>query len=260
MTEHEALKSLSNEVSGLLGMPGLREAIGNTNLAVLRDRLENAQAALAAAPAVGGERLWCSACGTVTRDMLCDCNRWPDGHEMKREPHFVNYADTMQETAHEQAQQIAKLEAQLAATPASPLRGRDLPKPETMLTYASILEKPQYAIHNGVKYALATGEVVDAACTALRHCAALASPPEHPAADQEWRSIDTIPQDRPIDGWHKVWKCPVTIAYRVDRSAWVEKTLTTEWPIEAFTHWRETSTAPDKDQDSSALMPPRTET
>jgi len=47
---------------------------------------------LHATPAVGGERLWCSACGTVTRDMRCDCNRWPDGHEMKREPHFVNYA------------------------------------------------------------------------------------------------------------------------------------------------------------------------
>ena len=55
------------------------------------------------------ERLWCSACGTVTRDMLCDCNRWPDGHEMKREPHFVNYADVMQETAREQAQQIDAL-------------------------------------------------------------------------------------------------------------------------------------------------------
>ena len=55
------------------------------------------------------ERLWCSACGTVTRDMRCDCNRWPDGHEMKREPHFVNYADAMQETAREQAQQIDAL-------------------------------------------------------------------------------------------------------------------------------------------------------
>jgi len=57
----------------------------------------------------GTERLWCRACGTVTRDMRCDCNRWPDGHEMKREPHFVNYADAMQEAAHEQAQQIDAL-------------------------------------------------------------------------------------------------------------------------------------------------------
>ena len=53
MTEREALKSLANEVSGILGMPGLREAIGNTNVAVLKDRLENARAALAVTPADG---------------------------------------------------------------------------------------------------------------------------------------------------------------------------------------------------------------
>ncbi|SRR6266700_4032792 len=41
------------------------------------------------------ERLWCTACGTVTRDMICDCNRWPDGHEMKREPHFITYEGKM---------------------------------------------------------------------------------------------------------------------------------------------------------------------
>ncbi len=253
MTEHEALKSLSNEVSGLLGMPGLREAIGNTNLAVLRDRLENAQAALAAAPAVGGERLWCSACGTVTRDMLCDCNRWPDGHEMKREPHFVNYADTMQETAHEQAQQIAKLEAQLAATPASPLRGRE----PVAWRWRTLPKFSEDAADRQWQLTPTAPNFINPHHHEVEPL--FASPPEQPAADQEWRSIDTIPQDRPIDGWHKVWKCPVTIAYRVDRSAWVEKTLTTEWPIEAFTHWRETSTAPDKNPDSSALMPPRTD-
>lgn len=66
-------------------------------------------------------------------------------------------------------------------------------------------------------------------------------------AQTVWQPIDTIPQDRPIDGWHSIWKCPVTVSYRswVDRSAWVEKTMTTEWPIEAFTHWRETSEAPE---------------
>jgi hypothetical protein len=46
----------------------------------------------------------------------------------------------------------------------------DLPTPETMLTYASILEKPQYDKF-GVR--LATGEIVEAACAALRVCAAL---------------------------------------------------------------------------------------
>ena len=62
------------------------------------------------------ERLWCTACGTVTRDMLCDCdcNRWPDGHDLKLEPNFVNYADAMQETAHKQAQQIEVLVKSLA--------------------------------------------------------------------------------------------------------------------------------------------------
>jgi LmbE family N-acetylglucosaminyl deacetylase len=53
------------------------------------------------------ERLWCTACGTVTRDQTCDCNRWQN--EMSREPQFVNYADAMQETAHEQSQQIDAL-------------------------------------------------------------------------------------------------------------------------------------------------------
>lgn len=38
--------------------------------------------------------MWCSACGTVTSDGICDCNRWPVGHEMRREPHFVPYDET----------------------------------------------------------------------------------------------------------------------------------------------------------------------
>lgn len=52
-----------------------------------------------------------------------------------------------------------------------------LPKPETMLAYASILEKQQYVVKNGVKFPIATGEIVEAACAALRHCAALRSSP-----------------------------------------------------------------------------------
>lgn len=60
----------------------------------------------------------------------------------------------------------------------NPLR-EALPKPETMLTYASMLEKPQYHVDavTGAKFRLATGEVVEAACAALRYCAALASEP-----------------------------------------------------------------------------------
>jgi hypothetical protein len=49
-----------------------------------------------------------------------------------------------------------------------------LPKPETMLAYASILEKPQYWIDpRGRKCLLATGEIIEAACAALRYCAEL---------------------------------------------------------------------------------------
>ena len=47
------------------------------------------------------ERMLCLDCGTVTSDMLCDCNRWPDGHEMKREPNFVNYTDSLQQDLQE---------------------------------------------------------------------------------------------------------------------------------------------------------------
>ena len=47
----------------------------------------------------------------------------------------------------------------------------ELPSPETMLTYASILEKQQYVVKDNVKYPIATGEIVEAACAALRVCA-----------------------------------------------------------------------------------------
>ena len=50
-----------------------------------------------------------------------------------------------------------------------------LPSPETMLAYASILEKPQYDPRG---FKLATGEIIEAACAALRYCAALK--PEKP--------------------------------------------------------------------------------
>lgn len=55
------------------------------------------------------ERLWCLACGTVTRDQRCDCNRYGADHEMYRKPNFVNFADEMRKTAVEQAAQIDAL-------------------------------------------------------------------------------------------------------------------------------------------------------
>lgn len=60
------------------------------------------------------ERMWCTACGTVTRDFICDCNTYGVGHEMYREPNLVNYADAMQEAAHEQSQRVSVLEEALA--------------------------------------------------------------------------------------------------------------------------------------------------
>lgn len=47
----------------------------------------------------------------------------------------------------------------------------ELPAPETMLPYASILEKPKYEVRDGKRIQLATGEIVEAACAALRICA-----------------------------------------------------------------------------------------
>jgi hypothetical protein len=57
------------------------------------------------------ERLWCTACGTVTRSNICDCNNWPEGHEMRREPNFVNYADQNLKSAKQLADRIDELEA-----------------------------------------------------------------------------------------------------------------------------------------------------
>lgn len=49
-----------------------------------------------------------------------------------------------------------------------------LPAPDTMLAYASILEKPRYYVHtDGIKYRYPDSEVLRAAAAALRHCAAL---------------------------------------------------------------------------------------
>lgn len=58
----------------------------------------------------------------------------------------------------------------------------------------------------------------------------------------QWRDITTAPKDGTIISlWHKVWKCSVAARYLKGRSSgckWVEATLTTEWPDDAFTHWQ----------------------
>lgn len=68
-----------------------------------------------------------------------------------------------------------------------------LPSPETMLTYASILEKPQYWVDpRGRKWLLATGEIIEAACAALRHCA---SAPAQQKLEPEYVMV----------GWFNPW-------------------------------------------------------
>lgn len=86
----------------------------------------------------------------------------------------------------------------------------------------------------------------DAYKTAQERLAALASEGKPSVPQTPWMPIETIPEDRPIQAWHITWKCPVTIQKRSwgDRSAWVEKTLTTEWPLAAFSHWMEVAASP----------------
>lgn len=64
----DALFKLTNECSGALSMPGVREAIGNTNHSVLWMRVDEARAALAAlaAPAAAPAAPECD-CGTPER-------------------------------------------------------------------------------------------------------------------------------------------------------------------------------------------------
>lgn len=54
----------------------------------------------------------------------------------------------------------------------------------------------------------------------------------------KWEPIETSPgQGIYFLGWHKIHKCPIAIRYSEADSAYIEKTLTTMWPTEAFSHW-----------------------
>lgn len=62
------------------------------------------------------------------------------------------------------------------------------------------------------------------------------------AQSPAWQSFDGAPRDgTKITAWHQMWKCPVSVSYIAGRRSqckWVEATITTEWPDEAFTHWQ----------------------
>ena len=65
-----------------------------------------------------------------------------------------------------------------------------------------------------------------------------------------WIKVKTVRPTKNTDVlfWHNVWKCPVagkiTEEFN-DGSAIVhEKTLTTQWPLKAFSHWTTMPKAP----------------
>ncbi len=66
----------------------------------------------------------------------------------------------------------------------------------------------------------------------------------------EWKPIETVPYDQLVTVWHKIHQVSITgtIKKRVIELNYndglMEKTLTTFWPIESFTHWRKPDTQP----------------
>lgn len=66
---------------------------------------------------------------------------------------------------------------------------------------------------------------------------------------QPWRPFYTAPQNRPIEVWHVLWKCVLTIEHKELPDTpypWVSATRDNSWPTEAFTHWRELSSPPEE--------------
>jgi hypothetical protein len=63
--------------------------------------------------------------------------------------------------------------------------------------------------------------------------------------------FDTAPTDgRTFHAWHVVWKCWLPITRRQARGfptgcQWIDATITTVWPAEAFSHWMEMPNGPE---------------
>lgn len=91
---------------------GLRAAV-DRELAPLRRAFESQEPPMSTEADIVPERLWCTACGTVTRDRVCDCNDYPEGHEMRREPHFVNYADQINSDFMECRKELLEAQAEI---------------------------------------------------------------------------------------------------------------------------------------------------
>ena len=61
----------------------------------------------------------------------------------------------------------------------------------------------------------------------------------------KWRKIKHAPTDGSVIlGFHALHKVPVTIYYT--GNCWRERTLTTEWPYEAFSHWSKIPNQPPR--------------
>jgi len=60
--------------------------------------------------------------------------------------------------------------------------------------------------------------------------------------------MDTAPRDGSyILAWHKVWRCWLTVKFCAefkDSSTWIEATLSTRWPEEAFLCWMDCPPGP----------------
>lgn len=66
-------------------------------------------------------------------------------------------------------------------------------------------------------------------------------------APSSWQWFSMAPRDGDlISAWHKVWKCPISVRYVVSNAPckWIEASMTTQWPEEAFSHWQPLPTGP----------------
>jgi hypothetical protein len=64
------------------------------------------------------------------------------------------------------------------------------------------------------------------------------------ALDMQPRPIADAPRDGSlIYAWHKIHDCWIAIRF-TEKYGWIEKTLTTIWPEESFTHFVSSSSLP----------------
>lgn len=75
--------------------------------------------------------------------------------------------------------------------------------------------------------------------------------PASPAGDGWNHGMDEAPKDgTPIQAWHKLWNCPISVKWMGDKAGvpycpWVSVTLDNQWPIEAFSAWKQLPTPPN---------------